>query len=188
MPDACNDIWVCEDEEQLDNELWGHVIELPNARVYQPAVQGESLEAVAALYDYVVVFSGSREIWCTRTIYRCLESCMREFEKARTLIVVGGAAGVDGVCLEWARENGWPHWVENADWNGLGRGAGMIRNRKMANVATHIGVFWDGYSPGSKGMINACVSLSQERGVGYFIVRMPITWRDYHAVCKSHED
>lgn len=44
---------------------------------------------------------------------------------------MGDARGADLWALRWAEEKGVPHKVFEADWGGLGKAAGPIRNRKM---------------------------------------------------------
>ena len=59
--------------------------------------------------------------------------------------------GVDGLGERYAKENNFELVTFEADWN-LGRSAGPIRNKKMANCATHCVIFWDGKSKGTKSM------------------------------------
>jgi len=184
----CDDLWVCEDDSYLESEIWGHHIELPQKRIYQPPVKHNTLEEAADAYANRLVFSGSRDIWCLNTIYGILDAGLREFDREDTLIVIGGASGVDAIIEEYCRTHGWSYWVERADWNGLGVKAGMIRNVKMADIATHIGIFWDGFSRGSGHMMKLAAHHEEARGVVYFIVRMPITWSEYHGTCQSSEN
>ena len=37
-----------------------------------------------------------------------------------------------------------------ADWEKHGRGAGFVRNKQMAEYATHLLAFWDGKSKGNR--------------------------------------
>lgn len=68
-------------------------------------------------------------------------------------IVTGGARGVDALGKNFAIVNGYKHTEFPADWNGLGIGAGHIRNGQMAEYADGLIAFWDGKSPGTKNMI-----------------------------------
>ena len=45
-----------------------------------------------------------------------------------------------------------------ADWDGLGKGAGHIRNKQMAEYATDLLLIWDGKSRGSKNMLEEAKS------------------------------
>lgn len=41
-----------------------------------------------------------------------------------------------------------------ADWKNYGKSAGYIRNKQMAEYATHLIALWDGQSKGTKSMID----------------------------------
>lgn len=69
-------------------------------------------------------------------------------------IVSGGANGADKLGEYYAKENEFKLTVMKADWDKHGRSAGYIRNAEMAEYATHVLVFWDGKSRGSKHMID----------------------------------
>jgi len=71
-------------------------------------------------------------------------------------VVSGCAAGVDEKGVYWASEQKIPvkrFAVEDKDWDAFGKGAGPVRNRKMADYADALLVIWDGKSKGSKNMI-----------------------------------
>jgi hypothetical protein len=48
-----------------------------------------------------------------------------------TLVIAGGARGADTLAEEWAKAVSLPCEVYRADWEGLGRKAGPIRNERM---------------------------------------------------------
>jgi hypothetical protein len=48
-----------------------------------------------------------------------------------TLVIAGGARGADTLAEEWAKSQAIPCDVYQADWDGLGRKAGPIRNQRM---------------------------------------------------------
>ena len=52
-------------------------------------------------------------------------------ERGLTLVISGGACGADTLGAEWAKAHGIPCEVYMADWEGLGRKAGPIRNQRM---------------------------------------------------------
>src|SRR5690554_883278 len=54
-------------------------------------------------------------------------------------IVSGGCRGVDACGEALAIDRGWRLTVMPADWDGLGRSAGPIRNRAMASYASRGG-------------------------------------------------
>jgi predicted Rossmann-fold nucleotide-binding protein len=52
-------------------------------------------------------------------------------ERGFCLVIAGGARGADTLAEEWAKNRGVPCDVYRADWEGLGRKAGPIRNERM---------------------------------------------------------
>lgn len=63
------------------------------------------------------------------------------------------AAGADLHGEDWARRRGITVTRFPADWQTYGRAAGPIRNRQMADYATHAVVVWNGVSRGSASMV-----------------------------------
>jgi predicted Rossmann fold nucleotide-binding protein DprA/Smf involved in DNA uptake len=84
-----------------------------------------------------------------------------------SVVVSGGAAGVDTWAEEAARDRGLQTLVLHADWDGLGREAGPIRNAEIIANADTVVAFWDGKS---RGTLNTLV---QAREAG-----LPITILD----------
>ncbi len=68
-------------------------------------------------------------------------------------LVSGGAKGVDALGEKWAHENDVPVKIFEADWR-MGRGAGPLRNGRMAKYASALVAVWDSKSPGTKSMIH----------------------------------
>jgi pimeloyl-ACP methyl ester carboxylesterase len=66
-----------------------------------------------------------------------------------TVIVSGGASGVDSVAVAEARRLGMPYEVYLPDWQKHGRSAGAIRNRQIVEAADEVAAFWDGTSRGT---------------------------------------
>ena len=48
-----------------------------------------------------------------------------------THLIAGGARGADTLAAEWADDQDIPSSIYMADWDGLGRKAGPIRNQRM---------------------------------------------------------
>lgn len=67
--------------------------------------------------------------------------------------VCGGAKGANSLGEQWAKGRGHKIKYFIPDWDGLGRGAGHIRNRQMGDYADCLVAFYDGSSKGTKGMI-----------------------------------
>ena len=74
-----------------------------------------------------------------------------------TEVVSGCASGADTLGEQWAEAH--YHKIKKfpADWEGLGKAAGHIRNDEMANYAGALVAFWDGKSPGTKSMIDKAI-------------------------------
>lgn len=62
--------------------------------------------------------------------------------------------GADGLAERYAADRGLPIVWFPADWTTHGNSAGAIRNKAMAEYATHCVCFWDGESAGTKMMID----------------------------------
>lgn len=69
------------------------------------------------------------------------------------VIVCGKARGADTLGERYAKEHGYKVLYFHADWDGLGRRAGIVRNEEMAQNADALVAFWDGESRGTKNMI-----------------------------------
>lgn len=100
-----------------------------------------------------LIIAGSRDF----TDYQLLKSTIESFnfDKDELMIVSGTAKGADKLGERWARENGVMINSYPADWDRYGKRAGYIRNAIMAENATHLIVFWDGKSKGTKNMIDS---------------------------------
>lgn len=78
-----------------------------------------------------------------------------------TEVVSGGARGADKVGELFAEYYRLPLKRFPANWEKYGRSAGHRRNAEMAKYADAAVVFWDGKSPGSKGMIDQMKRLNK---------------------------
>jgi hypothetical protein len=65
------------------------------------------------------------------------------------VVVSGGARGVDTWAEEAAKVRGIETLIFHADWDGLGRKAGPIRNEKIIANVDWVVAFWDGTSRGT---------------------------------------
>jgi len=73
---------------------------------------------------------------------------------ADTVVITGGAKGVDTVAEEAAKALGLKVVVHLADWNLYGKAAGQIRNQVVVDDCDRLVAFWDGTSPGTRGAIS----------------------------------
>lgn len=87
-------------------------------------------------------------------------------------IVSGVARGADRLGEQYAKIAGYEVSRFPADWDGLGKRAGYVRNAEMAKYAMADGnygvliAFWDGKSKGTKHMID----LAEKNGLEVHIV------------------
>ena len=98
---------------------------------------------LSLLMTYAII--GSRDY----TNYEQFKATLETYNDI-TGIVSGGARGPDGMAERYAKEKSIPCTVFPADWVGLGRGAGFIRNTTIIQSADAIIAFWDGVSRGTK--------------------------------------
>lgn len=78
-----------------------------------------------------------------------------------TVIVSGGARGVDRVAETAARARNLECVIFPADWETHGRGAGYIRNKQIIDAADRVVAFWDGVSKGTKHSMGVAESLGK---------------------------
>lgn len=95
------------------------------------------------------IIAGSRTIWDYQLIHQAVEESGFDI----TEVVCGYAPGVDTVGEAWAIVNGIPYKYIKPDWGGLGKAAGHIRNKEMAEYADALIAVWTGLSPGTRSMI-----------------------------------
>lgn len=73
-----------------------------------------------------------------------------------TIIVSGGAKGIDSCAREFACKNGLTMVEFFPDYNKYGRKAPLIRNDKIIDYSDVVIAFWDGKSRGTKYVIDKC--------------------------------
>ena len=97
-----------------------------------------------------VIICGSRT-WVGAGI---IAARVRDFA-SDTIVITGGAVGVDQLAHSFAVEAGLSTEEYPADWKTYGRAAGPVRNAQMLDSGADLVIaFWDGESPGTKDMIN----------------------------------
>lgn len=93
---------------------------------------------------YRIAIVGSREFSNWRQVIDCVNALPID-----TIVVSGGARGVDRIAEQIARQRGMTVQVFPADWNKHGKSAGMIRNQFIVDYADKVIAFWDGQSRGT---------------------------------------
>lgn len=66
------------------------------------------------------------------------------------VIISGEAPGVDAMVVDFCKWNRYNYRPYPADWDGLGKGAGFIRNSEVVVTADVVVAFWDKVSHGTK--------------------------------------
>jgi hypothetical protein len=95
-----------------------------------------------------IAIVGSRDIGCE--IDRCeevgdfLDTLPRD-----TVIVSGGAPGMDRIGIQLAKNRKMPTEVFSADWNRYGKRAGFLRNQTIVDNCDEVHAWHDGKSRGT---------------------------------------
>ena len=78
-----------------------------------------------------------------------------------TEIVSGGAKGVDRLAAAYAKEKGLLLTEFLPDYARYGRGAPLLRNRRIVEYADAVLAFWDGSSKGTRSVIDYCKKVNK---------------------------
>lgn len=95
---------------------------------------------------------GSRTI----TDYNFVKGLLDKQKDNISLIVSGGAKGVDTLAEQWANENEIPTKIFLPDWNTYGSKAGYMRNVFIIKECDICLAIWDGVSKGTTHSVNLC--------------------------------
>jgi len=107
------------------------------------------------------IIAGSRGI----TDYQLVAAAVAESGFDVTVVVSGGAKGVDSLGERWALEHGVPVERVLPDWRRYGRGAGLVRNAEMIDGADALVALWDGASRGTAHVIR----MARKRGLSVHV-------------------
>jgi hypothetical protein len=108
----------------------------------------------AAKKDFKLVVAGTRYYSNYALVASKLDAYLADkLDKYNVTIICGDAQGADAMGLAYASNHGLKVEHFPAEWGKFGNAAGPIRNKKMAQNADAVIVFWDGKSPGTKNMI-----------------------------------
>jgi NADPH:quinone reductase-like Zn-dependent oxidoreductase len=96
-----------------------------------------------------VAIVGSRDFTALNMVVEYVNSLPND-----TVVISGGAIGVDRAAEQAAKARGLKVVIYFADWNLHGKAAGQIRNKTIVNDCDTMVAFWDGVSTGTKGSIH----------------------------------
>ena len=113
-----------------------------------------------------VIIAGGREFSDYSLLSSVCDHMLQNYAPRDIEIVSGTANGADKLGERYAKENNCKIKQFPADWS-LGKQAGYIRNKQMAEYADCLIAFWDGKSKGTKHMID----LAEKQGLKVKIVR-----------------
>jgi hypothetical protein len=105
-----------------------------------------------------LLVTGSRGIRDAAVVNRVLDRVASDLRP--TLVIHGGADGVDTLAGAWAAHHDIPTIVVPPDVKQFGRSAYAIRDKAMVTQADHVVAIWDGTSPGT------CITFTEARKQG----------------------
>lgn len=111
-----------------------------------------------------MIIAGGRDFKDYDLLRRTVIERVPEF--SRVTVLSGKCSGADELGEQCAGEFGFPVEGFPADWNKHGKQAGYIRNKEMAETATHCICFWDGKSKGTKLMID----IAKQKGLNLTVI------------------
>lgn len=101
-----------------------------------------------------LIVAGSRDIQDYHTVKEAIDTLVAR-GMVISAIIQGTARGVDQLASRYAREQDIENIDVPAEWHLYHRGAGAVRNRKMAEMGDALLALWDGKSRGTMNMIKA---------------------------------
>ena len=122
--------------------------------------------------SYRVIVAGSRTFLDYDLMRRELDNLFwisPEFENRDIKIVSGMADGADTLAIRYADEHQLTKILFPANWKSYKRIAGFLRNEDMLSIATHLVVFWDGKSSGTRHMIE----IARAKGIPVWGLKYP---------------
>ena len=111
--------------------------------------------------EYKLAIVGSRSIKDENKINKLLDSYEFIFGKP-SLVISGGAIGVDSIGEQWAKKNNIEIQIFKPDWVKYGKRAGFIRNEDIIKNCDGCLAIWDGESNGTKHDIELCEKYKKE--------------------------
>ena len=109
---------------------------------------------------YHLIIAGGRDFDDYALLERTVDQFLENIQDEIT-IFCGKARGADSLGEQYAKSRGYAVEYFPPDWQRYGRGAGVVRNRKMVEKADALAAVWDGGSRGTEHIIQ----LARDRGL-----------------------
>jgi D-arabinose 1-dehydrogenase-like Zn-dependent alcohol dehydrogenase len=90
-----------------------------------------------------------------------VERFVSHLNPVTTVVVSGGARGVDTLAAEYARARGIKVVEIRPNWKKHGRAAGFHRNGEIVNCADDVAAFWNGTSNGTLDTVKKAVQANK---------------------------
>lgn len=104
--------------------------------------------------EFRVIIAGGRDFQDYQLLRSTMDALLQnKLRKVKIVIICGMAKGADMLGARYAQERGYHIRYFPAEWDKLGKKAGIVRNEQMAQNADALVAFWDGSSHGTKNMI-----------------------------------
>lgn len=160
-PITTSDVKVCPVAKQFYAWLRGED--------YNPSEDLSGVPSKYHKYKIRLIVAGGRDFNDFGYLVKSLDHMLKRYNREDVLIIEGGATGADRLGREYAKLRGIDFTTQNADWKDLKTPpvlikrnsygeynalAGIARNHKMGDMASHAVIYWDGKSTGSKDMLN----------------------------------
>lgn len=146
-----------------------------NSEIKEPYLSEKFLNGY--LEAYKVIIAGSRNFENYALMSEKLNDLFvhsSEFNGSVIKIISGMAKGADTLAIRYADEHKLTKLLFPANWKSYPRIAGFLRNEDMLSIATHLIVFWDGKSSGTKHMID----IAKEKGIPFWVFNYQTTQKN----------
>ena len=122
-----------------------------------------------------IIVAGCRSFKNYDFLKNTLDSYIATTDSSKITIISGRAEGADQLGEKYAEDNDLKLAKFEAPWAKMGPSAGTFRNKLMAEYAIKdednhpvLIAFWNGFSKGTKDMINRAESMKIETHIFYF--------------------
>lgn len=117
-----------------------------------------------------LLIAGSRDLgWLQAAYFATFDHARHILARPVTLVISGGARGVDKAAEQWAETRGFPFQEYPANWDRYGKSAGYVRNKVMVESCDAAIIVWDGKSRGTASTLDL---LEDAKTIPFILVRI----------------